>query len=148
MKGYRQKIILDIIRKNNIETQNQLIDALTAAGVKSTQATISRDIKELRLIKELSPDGVYRYVAATNDTVDHSAKLRTIFRECVTSIACAQNIVVIKTLPGLASGACSAVDRMNISTLVGTLAGDDTAFLAMIDADAAESLRREIETFL
>ena len=148
MKDYRQKIILDIIRKNSIETQNQLIDALTAAGVKSTQATISRDIKELRLVKELAPDGKYRYTVAAGEKLDHSEKLRKIFRECVTHVACAQNIVVIKTLPGLASGACSAVDKMNITTLVGTLAGDDTVFLAMIDRDAAESLRREIETYL
>lgn len=148
MKDYRQKVILEIIRKNSIETQNQLIEALTAAGVKSTQATISRDIKELRLVKELAPDGKYRYTVAAGEKLDHSEKLRTIFRECVTHVACAQNIVVIKTLPGLASGACSAVDKMNITTLVGTLAGDDTAFLAMIDRDAAESLRREIETYL
>lgn len=148
MKDSRQKKILDIIANNDIETQNQLIDALTAAGVKSTQATISRDIKELRLVKELTAKGTYRYIAATGDAANHSERLHTIFRECVTSCACAQNIVVIKTLPGLASAACSAIDRMILKDLVGTLAGDDTAFLAMKDNDAAERFCIEIESFL
>ena len=148
MKDSRQKLILDIIEKNDIETQNELIDALRAVGTKSTQATISRDIKELRLIKELTPMGTYRYVAATGEAANHSERLKTIFKECVTSCTCAQNIVVIKTLPGLASAACSALDRMILKDLVGTIAGDDTAFLAMRDNESAERFCIDIDSFL
>ena len=148
MKESRQKVILEIIAENDIETQNQLIDALTNAGVKSTQATISRDIKELRLVKELTPRGTYRYAAPVADPSDHSDRLKTIFQQCITSFACAQNIVVIKTLPGLASAACSAIDKMDISDIAGSIAGDDTAFIAMFSTEAAESLCKELESFV
>ena len=148
MKESRQKIILDTIAENDIETQNQLIDALQAAGVRTTQATISRDIKELRLIKELTPRGTYRYAVTPGEVINHSERLKKIFRECVTSIACAQNIVVLKTLPGLAPAACSAVDSMEVKNLIGSLAGDDTAFLAMIDSNAAAIFCRDLKTLL
>lgn len=144
MKNDRQKKILDIISAHDIDTQNQLIEELEKAGIHSTQATISRDIKELRLVKELTHNGIYRYAVPSADETDHVDKLRTIFRECVTSYVCAQNIVVIKTLPGLAPAACSAIDKMNVENLAGTLAGDDTAFLAMLDNESAERLCNEI----
>lgn len=149
MKTSRQARILEIIADRDIETQNQLLDALLAAGVKSTQATVSRDIKELRMVKELSPGGRYRYVAGgREEAADYDDRLKKIFRECVTSHAVAQNIIVIKTLPGLASAACSALDSMEIPSLIGTLAGDDTAFIAMKDNEAAEHFCREIEDML
>ncbi len=148
MKDSRQKLILEIISEKDIETQNQLISALKEKGVSSTQATISRDIKELRLIKELTSNGAYRYAAPSAEVTDHSERLHTIFRECVTSFECAQNIVVLKTLPGLASAACSAIDGMNIKNLAGSIAGDDTAFLAMHNAESARRLCIEIESFL
>jgi transcriptional regulator of arginine metabolism len=144
MKDARQKKIIEIISEKDIDTQNQLIDELHNAGIKCTQATISRDIKDLRLIKELTSHGTYRYAIPTSDEYDNSEKLRNIFRECVTSYICAQNIVVIKTMPGLAPAACSALDKMNIKNLAGTLAGDDTAFIAMRDNESAEQLCREI----
>ena len=149
MKTSRQNKILEIISGQDIETQHQLMEALREHGVKSTQATVSRDIKELRLVKELSPGGRYRYVAVgRDDMVDYDQRLRKIFRESVTSYAVAQNIIVIKTLPGLVNAACSTLDGMNIHDLVGTLAGDDTAFLAMRDNESAERLCREIEEML
>ena len=149
MKTSRQNKILEIISSQDIETQHQLMEALREHGVKSTQATVSRDIKELRLIKELSPTGRYRYVAVgRDDMVDYDQRLRKIFRESVTSYAVAQNIIVIKTLPGLANAACSTLDGMNIHDLVGTLAGDDTAFLAMRDNAGAERFCHEIEEML
>ena len=139
MKNNRQAKILEIISKKDIETQNQLMEALNEEGVRSTQATLSRDIKQLRLVKELSPNGSYRYAVPTSGELsDVEERLRKIFRECVTSFAVAQNIVVIKTLPGLANAACSTMDSMNIEDLVGTIAGDDTAFLAMKSTAAAE----------
>ena len=148
MKNNRQKIILDIISNNDIETQNQLIKALEDAGVKSTQATLSRDIKELRLIKELTPKGTYRYATAIKEGTDYMDKLHTIFKECVVSVEQAQNLIVIKTLPGLANAASSALDNMNIKDLVGTLAGDDTSFIAMIDTEAAKRFCKEIREFM
>ncbi len=145
MKQNRQRVILDLIRNSDISTQNQLLEALNAAGLKSTQATVSRDIKELNLVKEFSPSGVYRYAVAAGERSNHFDKLRAIFKESVVAVHCAQNLVVIKTLPGLASAACSAIDHMDIDGLVGTLAGDDTAFLAMVDNDAAQAFRKIVE---
>ena len=134
MKLDRQSVIMAIISERDIETQNQLMEALAEKGLKSTQATLSRDIREMRLVKELGPSGNYRYVAAAKqDHTDLDIRLKKIFKESVVSYDVAQNILVIKTLPGLASAACSALDGMSIDGLVGTIAGDDTAFLAMRD---------------
>jgi transcriptional regulator of arginine metabolism len=147
MKSYRQEKILEIIASRDIETQNELIDALRELGFESTQATVSRDIRELRLVKELSENGSYRYtLPVENAAGDYSMKLKTIFNESVKEIKQAQNLVVIKTLPGLANGACATLDAMEVKGLVGTLAGDDTAFLAMTDAEAARQFIEEIGT--
>jgi len=149
MKRYRQEKILELIANQEIDTQYGLTDALNAAGFPSTQATISRDIRELGLNKELSPSGGYRYAAPQRGTgTEHAERLRTIFKESVTNIAVAQNLIVIQTLPGLASAACSAIDSMNYPGLVGTLAGDDTAFLAMEDNRTAEQFKLEISAML
>lgn len=147
MKPGRQNAILEIIAEKDIETQNQLMQELAARGVKSTQATLSRDIKDMRLVKELGPSGNYRYVvAAKAETTDLDMRLKKILRESLVSYDVAQNLLVIRTLPGLASAACSAFDGMEIENLVGTLAGDDTAFLAMRDKESAVKLYHEIET--
>lgn len=149
MKNVRQTKILEIIAQQDIDTQNKLLEALLAAGVKSTQATVSRDIKELRLVKELTPEGCYRYTSGkSEDLSDFVLRLKKIFRESVKSCSVAQNLIVIKTLPGLANAACSTLDGMNVPHLVGTLAGDDTAFLAMTDRESAELFCREIEDML
>ena len=149
MKSARQEMILQIIEETEIETQNQLIDALKEHGFFSTQATVSRDMRELRLVKEMSASGRYKYVAPSDSGIsNYTDRLKTIFRESVTAFACAQNIVVIKTLPGLAPAACSAIDAMDIKTLVGSLAGDDTAFLAMMDNASADEFCKEIKAML
>ena len=149
MKPGRQSVILKIISERDIETQHQLMQALAERGIKSTQATLSRDIKDMRLVKELGPNGTYRYVqAAKPEQDDSSERLRKILKESLVSFDLAQNLLVIKTLPGLAPAACSAIDGMHIENLVGTLAGDDTAFLAMRDNDSALRLYHEIETIL
>lgn len=145
MKSDRQGVILEIIGSENIENQKQLMAALEKRGLRSTQATLSRDIKELHLVKEMSPEGFYRYAVSPEGTGPaHSEKLRKIFRECVTDCDTAQNIVVIKTLPGMANAATSAIDSMTIDSLVGSVAGDDTAFLAMRDSRSAETFLHEI----
>ena len=149
MKNNRQSMILEIISQENIETQEQLLARLQERGIVSTQATISRDIKQLHLIKEPVGQGVYKYAVSGNRTkLNFAEKLRTIFRESITSIEYAQNIVVLKTMPGLASAACSALDNMDISYMVGSLAGDDTAFLVMRDTESAEIFCEEIKEML
>ncbi|MCI9330975.1 MAG: arginine repressor [Oscillibacter sp.] len=149
MKNDRQAMILEIISQENIETQEQLLTRLRDRGLRCTQATISRDIKQLHLIKEPMGQGVYKYAVSGNrTTLNVAAKLRTIFRECIVSIDYAQNIVVVKTMPGLANGACSALDNMDMNNIVGSLAGDDTALLVMRNTEAAELLCQEIKDML
>ena len=145
MKSGRQTEILQIISERDIETQHQLLKALAERGINSTQATLSRDIKDMRLVKELGPNGNYRYVAARAESDNYEERLKKIFRESVLSYDVAQNLFIIRTLPGLANGACSAIDSMQIEGLVGSIAGDDTAFLALRDSEAALRLYHEIE---
>lgn len=145
MKNNRQNLILEIIASENIETQEQLLQRLRARGVSSTQATISRDIKQMHLIKEPIGNGVYKYsVSGNRNKLNLAEKLRTIFQQSVVSSDYAQNIVVLKTMPGLASAACAALDGMDIGLMLGSLAGDDTAFLVMRDTETAAEFCKEI----
>lgn len=149
MKSQRQAKIMEIISTRNVETQEQLLEALQKEGFRGTQATISRDIKELRIVKELTSLGTYRYTAASSDVPgSFSSRLNTIFRECVTGYDYAQNIIVIRTMPGLASAAGSAIDAMNMSVVVGTLAGDDTVMVVMRDNNAAAAFCGEIKNLI
>lgn len=149
MKSQRQAKIIEIISNRNVETQEQLLALLQQEGFRGTQATISRDIKELRIVKELTSLGSYRYTAGSNEvTGSFSARLNTIFRECVTGFDYAQNIIVIRTLPGLASAAGSAIDSMSMSMVVGTLAGDDTVMVVMRDNNAAAAFCGEIKNLI
>ncbi len=149
MKSQRQAKILEIISNKNVETQEQLLAELQDAGFRGTQATISRDIKELRIVKELTSLGTYRYTISSNElSGTFSARLNTIFRECVVSYDYAQNLIVIRTLPGLANAAASAIDAMNMSSVVGSLAGDDTVMIVMRDMNAAATFCGEIRNLL
>ncbi len=146
MKAKRQAKILELIKEKTVETQEQLLMELNLHGYNTTQATISRDIKELRIIKELGPGGVYRYSSAPKPLEPTlTAKLHNIFKQSVLSCDHAQNIVVIKTMPGLASAACSAIDAMNLDAIVGSLAGDDTAFILMRDTASAMALSSDFK---
>ena len=149
MKTKRQAKIVEIISNTNVETQEQLLKALEEEGFTSTQATISRDIKELRIVKELTSLGTYRYSVSEKDAPPAlTDRLNTIFRECVTSIDYAENIIVIHTLPGLASAAGSALDAMKINLVLGTLAGDDTVMIVMRDSNAAAAFCGEIKSVI
>ena len=149
MKSQRQAKIMEIISNRNVETQEQLLEQLMQAGFRSTQATISRDIKELRIVKELTSFGTYRYTTATDEVAGtFSSKLNTIFRECITNFDYAQNMIVIHTLPGLANAAASAIDAMNMSVVLGTIAGDDTVFVVMRDNNSAAAFCGEIRNLL
>ena len=149
MKAKRQQEILRIIGEKAVETQDQLLAELRARGVQSTQATISRDIKELHLIKELTGRGVYQYAVSESKTsLNFAGRLRTIFKEGVTSFDMAQNIVVIKTMPGLASAIGAAIDNMEIPDMVGSLSGDDTAILIIRTNEAAADFCGELHGML
>lgn len=149
MKSKRQAKIMEIISTTNVETQEQLLQELQEAGFTSTQATISRDIKELRIVKELTSFGTYRYTTAAREVPNtFSSRLNTIFRECVTNFDYAQNIIVIHTLPGLANAAASALDAMNMSVVLGSIAGDDTVIIVMRDTNAAAAFCGEIKGLL
>mgnify|MGYP002854934999 FL=1 len=149
MKAQRQAKILEIIASGEVQTQEEILQQLRDLDYNCTQATISRDMKELRIVKKLASDGSYRYATSMNELSDtFTSRLNTIFRECVISFEAAQNIVVIKTLPGLANAACSTVDGMEIDGVVGTLAGDDTGILIMRDSVSALAFCDEIKTML
>lgn len=149
MKTQRQAKIMEIISTRDVETQEQLLKELQQAGYSSTQATISRDIKELRIVKELTSFGTYRYTTSSKEVSGtFSARLNTIFRECITGYDYAQNIIVIRTMPGLASAAASAIDAMNMSFIVGSLAGDDTVMIVVRDTNAAAAFCGEIKNLL
>ena len=149
MKSQRQAKIMEIISKTNVETQEQLLELLQKEGFHGTQATISRDIKELRIVKELTSLGTYRYTIPTNEVSgSFTSRLNTIFKECVVGFDYAQNIIVVRTLPGLASAAGSAIDSMNLSTVVGSISGDDTVMIVMRDNNAAAAFCGEIKGLL
>ena len=147
MKNKRQAKIMEIISNINVETQEQLLALLQQEGFRVTQATISRDIKDLRIIKELTSLGTYRYAASASEVRNSfTSRLNTIFKECVVSFDYAQNIIVIRTMPGFASAAASAIDAMHMKTIVGSLAGDDTVMVVMRDNNAAAALCDEIRS--
>ena len=149
MKRTRQLEILNIIQTTDVENQEQLLTYLKERGITATQATISRDIKELRIVKELTSLGTYRYSVSEKDAPPAlTDRLNTIFRECVTSIDYAENIIVIHTLPGLASADGSALDAMKINVVLGTLAGDDTVMIVMRDSNAAAAFCGEIKSVI
>lgn len=129
MKTVRQVAILDIIEKQEIETQEELASALNARGIRVTQATVSRDIKELRLLKVLTPSGKYKY--ATGDQADNNLTDRFIrmLAESLLSVSSANNLIVVKTLSGSANVAAEALDSMHWPEMLGTLAGDNTVLL-------------------
>lgn len=129
MKTVRQVAILDIIEKQEIETQEELASALNARGIRVTQATVSRDIKELRLLKVLTPSGKYKY--ATGDQAENNLTDRFIrmLAESLLSVSSANNLIVVKTLSGSANVAAEALDSMHWPEVLGTLAGDNTVLL-------------------
>lgn len=137
MKGKRQNKIIEIISNNDVETQDDLVRLLNKAGFQVTQATISRDIKELHLIKSQSESGAYKYsVNESKEKSDINVLLR-IFKDTVLSIEAAGNIVVIKTLTGSANAAAEVVDGLHIKEIAGSIAGDNTIFIAVRDQNAA-----------
>lgn len=148
MKSRRHAKILDIISEYPIETQDELLTRLKDEGYKATQATISRDIKDLRLVKTLGSDGKYRYVSAAKNSTDIRSNFSSLFASSVNSIDFAQNIVVIKTLSGMAQAVCAALDSNDYKAVVGTIAGDDTIFIACRSSQLAVNLTEELKKLI
>ena len=148
MKSRRHAKILDIIAEYPIETQDELLTRLKDEGFKATQATISRDIKDLRLVKTLGSDGKYRYVSAAKNSTDIRSNFSSLFASSVNSIDFAQNIVVIKTLSGMAQAVCAALDSNDYKAVVGTIAGDDTIFIACRSSQLAVNLTEELKKLI
>lgn len=138
MKISRHAKILEIIERNPIETQEELADELKKNGYNITQATVSRDIKELKLVKVLDENGVYKYASLKEQDSMLSERLVKVFTESVLSVDYAGNIIVIKTFSGAANAACEAIDVFDFKEIVGTIAGDDTIFALLRNNDNVE----------
>ena len=148
MIDYLWLIVLTIefsrIRKNNIETQEELADALNQAGYNVTQATVSRDIRELNLTKT-SVDGKHqKYVIYQSADINLADKYVNVMRDGFISMSVAQNLLVIKTVPGMASAVCAALDAMDLEEVVGSIAGDDTIMVATSSKEDATSLKERL----
>ncbi len=148
MKTKRHAKILELVQEHNIDTQEELLKLLKNEGFDVTQATVSRDIKELRLIKSLAKDGRYKYSTGKNEAIDISAKFFTLFSDSVLSIDFAGNMVAVKCMNGMAQGICAALDAMHWEGIVGTLAGDDTIFIIARTENNAISLVTEFKRLL
>ncbi len=144
MKAIRHSAILELINAHNIETQEELAQRLKDRGMVVTQATISRDIKELRLIKVLAENGRYKYATADKAELGLRDKFRRIFSQSVLSITYTGNLIVIKTLSGSASAATEAIDSFRWSEIAGTIAGNNTIFVAIKDSKAAPDLVKRL----
>lgn len=149
MKGLRHSKIKDIIDRSIIETQEELAEALRKEGIEITQATVSRDIKELMLIKVPTGDGRYRYAFPIEQNILFSqARMERIFRDAVTSIDFSENLIVIKTLPGTANAVASTVDYAKWPEIIGTIAGDDNILIIAKPASAVPALIARFQNLL
>ncbi|HIY11194.1 MAG TPA: arginine repressor [Candidatus Anaerofilum excrementigallinarum] len=149
MKRARHKMILELIEKMPIDRQEELMNQLRAHGFDVTQATVSRDIRELRLVKASTGDGNYRYVASSAGQRVHTPnRFETIFRESVLRVDYAGHIVLVKCFTGMANAACEVFDAMVWQDVVGTLSGDDTFFILMRSEPAAHAICDELNKYV
>lgn len=144
MKKYtRQLKILEMITSSEIETQEELAEGLKAINIDVTQATISRDIKELRLIKTVSKSGRQKYATIAQSQEGIAERLNKMFENSVVSIDNALNLIIIKTIPGAAQICASAIDYMGLESVAGTLAGNDSVFIAVKSLEAVDHIMEE-----
>ncbi len=148
MKRKRHALILKLIEERPISTQEELLEYLCSHDFDVTQATVSRDIKELRLIKIADANGRYRYSQPQDKGTDLSSKFRMIFTSTITSVDYAMNIVCINCHSGMAQGACSALDSMGYDEIVGTVAGDDTIFVLCRTEENAKEMTDKLKSFI
>lgn len=149
MKKYaRQSKILELIENNEIETQEELAEYLKKLNVDVTQATVSRDIRELRLVKVLSSSGKYKYAPISQNTEGTTDRLIKIFKNSIVSVSIAGHMLVVKTLPGAAQICASAVDSLGLEDIAGSIAGDDTIFVAISDIDRVKEIASTLKSLL
>lgn len=148
MKTKRHSKILELISERDINTQEELLAYLRAAGFDVTQATVSRDIKELRLVKTMVSDGKYRYVPSASDSNADIGTKYAVFSQSTRSVDCAGNMVVVKCFNGMANAACAVLDAMNHEGVVGSVAGDDTILVVMRDEKSASTLVGKIKELI
>lgn len=146
MKNARQQKILELIEKYDIDTQETLIERLTEIGISVTQTTISRDIKQLKLVKGMTGKGTYKYVLPSIKKDNNAPILNSSFNESVVKIEAARNIVVVKTYPGMANALAVCVDSLELSHIVGTVAGDDTILLVIKDDESANQIEEKLKS--
>lgn len=149
MKKHRQNLICHLIEAYEIKTQEELTEKLNEMGVNTTQATVSRDIKELSLVKLPAKSGDSKYaLPSSSEEMGFTPKLRMIFRECVRKVDMAQNIVVIKTINGMGNAAAYGLDAIRDDKIVGTIAGDDTIFVLLRNNEFAVDFKNFVEEVL
>lgn len=147
MKAARQAKIMEIIENNDIETQDELAEYLAQAGFSFTQATISRDIRELNINKIAFPGGRFKYALLKNQEQSNAVRYKRVLGDGILTMQAAYNIVVIKTVAGLAMAVAAALDNLNIYGVVGSIAGDDTIFCAIRDPQMADEVISSIGKF-
>ncbi len=148
MKYKRHNEIIKIVNSYNIETQDELIEKLKDRGYDVTQATVSRDIRELKLTKVAAGHNAYKYAVPTHDSQIYSSKYQYIVRETIISVESACNMIVLKTLAGMAQAAAAAIDALGWNEIVGSIAGDDTIFIVMRTPEKAEEYTQNFRNIL
>ena len=148
MKYKRHSEIIKIVNAYNIETQDELIEKLKDRGFDVTQATVSRDIRELKLTKVAAGHNAYKYAVPSHDARVYTSKYQYIVRETIINVEAACNIIVLKTLPGMAQAAAAAIDAFGWNEVVGSIAGDDTIFIVMRTPEKAEEYSDNIKNIL
>ena len=144
MKSARHEKILELIREYNIDTQEELASRLSEAGFNVTQATISRDIRALNMTKVTGRDGVSRYAVLETPGEENGSRYARMMREAVSSVEAAQNLVVLRTAPGMAMGVAAALDAMKWPEVLGCIAGDDTIMCAVHNEEESSAIRKRI----
>ena len=148
VRSKRQQLILDIIERQEVGTQGELVELLRKQGSDATQATVSRDVKELGLVKVSGTERKYKYVKADGGAHKIAAKYGNIFKECVLSIRSASNLIVVKTVTGGANSACAFIDHLNLPQVIGTLDGDDTIFTVVADGENVDATVQLLRSYL
>ncbi len=148
MRYSRQNMIMDLIKTQEVETQKDLVDLLNNSGYRVTQATVSRDIKDLQLVKILGSNGKYKYAPNTSASQQVTERFKNIFKETIRSVDASGNIIVVKTLSGCANAAGEAIDTMNFPHTIGSVAGDNTLLLVVDDPENTRELLKKFRELL
>ena len=148
MRYTRQNKIIELISANEVDTQEKLAELLKEGGFEATQATVSRDIKELQLVKTLASSGKYKYTLPEHNTHRATDRFGKIFKDTILTATYSGNMIVVKTLTGCANAACEAIDSLEFPHILGTLAGDNTVFIVCDDAENAPTLAARFEELL